>query len=310
MAGAYQIAVQGSSGSTNNSYPVQFNVGDYSISGTQVLSTAPGGQVKANLAFASLDFYSAQVNATCDATALSGTQRTLTPQNPITIGSAATVPATATINVPNNAIPAAYNININTQDVTGAPSHSETIVLTVNQDFTIGSLTPATQTINSGQSASYNFSVLPVGASFAGAVTLSCSGGPVISLCSFTPNPVTPGTSSAALVINIATTASSSSSSRAPFFYALGLALPSLALLGIRGHGREGKNFALVASILGLFVLALLLMSCGGGGSNGGSGGGGQQHGTQPGTYTIPVTGTSGTLSHQSASTATLIVNQ
>jgi hypothetical protein len=57
----------------------------------------------------------------------------------------------------------------------------------------------------------------------------------------------------------------------------LGLALPLLALLGIRGHGREGKNFALVASILGLFVLALLLTSCGGGGSNGGSGGGGQQ---------------------------------
>jgi len=152
--------------------------------------------------------------------------------------------------------------------------------------------------------------VLPVGASFAGAVTLSCSGGPVISLCSFTPNPVTPGTSSAALVINIATTASSSSSSRAPFFYALGLALPSLALLGIRGHGREGQNFALVASILGLFVLALLLTSWGEGGSNGGSGGGGQQQGTQPGTYTIVVTGTSGTLSHQSASTATLIVNQ
>ncbi|MGA7473062.1 MAG: hypothetical protein WBW60_10045 [Candidatus Sulfotelmatobacter sp.] len=310
LGSAYQIAVQGSSGSTNNSYPVQFNVGDYSISGTQVLSTAPGGQVKANLAFASLDFYSGQVNATCDATALSGTQCTLTPQNPITIGSTATVPATATINVPNNAIPAAYSINVNKQDVTGAPSHSETIVLTVNQDFTIGSLTPATQTINSGQSASYNFSVLPVGASFAGAVTLSCSGGPVISLCSFTPNPVTPGTSSAAVVMNIATTASSSSSSRAPFFYALGLALPSLALLGIRGHGREGKNFALVASILGLFVLALLLTSCGGGGSNGGSGGGGQQQGTQPGTYMIVVTGTSGTLSHQSASTATLIVNQ
>ncbi|MFZ1051684.1 MAG: hypothetical protein WAN41_13410, partial [Candidatus Sulfotelmatobacter sp.] len=107
--------------------PVQFNVGDYSISGTQVLSTAPGGQVKANLAFASLDFYSGQVNATCDATALSGTQCTLTPQNPITIGSTATVPATATINVPNNAIPAAYSINVNKQDVTGAPSHSETV---------------------------------------------------------------------------------------------------------------------------------------------------------------------------------------
>ena len=59
----------------------------------------------------------------------------------------------------------------------------------------------------------------------------------------------------------------------------------------------------------GIVVLALLYV-VGGGGSNGGSGGGGQQQGTQPGTYTIVVTGTSGTLSHQSASTATLIVNQ
>jgi len=37
-------------------------------------------------------------------------------------------------------------------------------------------------------------------------------------------------------------------------------------------------------------------------------GGGGQQQGTQPGTYTITVTGTSGTLAHQ-ASAITLVVN-
>jgi hypothetical protein len=60
--------------------------------------------------------------------------------------------------------------------------------------------------------------------------------------------------------------------------------------------------------VLGLFLLALLLPSCGKGGSNGGGGGGGQQQGTQPGTYTITVTGTSGTLS-QSSSTAALIVS-
>ncbi|MGB9360027.1 MAG: hypothetical protein WCA99_00385, partial [Candidatus Sulfotelmatobacter sp.] len=193
-AGAYQVAVQGSSGSINNSYPVQFDVGDYSMTGTQALSGAPGAQLRANLNFASLDSYSGQINASCDASALSGTQCTLTPPNPITLGGTATVPLTATINLPNNAIPGGYSININTQDVSGTPLHALTIALTVNQDFTIGSLTPATQTINAGQSASYNFSVLPVGASFAAAVSLSCSGGPVISLCSFTPNPVTPGT--------------------------------------------------------------------------------------------------------------------
>ena len=34
-----------------------------------------------------------------------------------------------------------------------------------------------------------------------------------------------------------------------------------------------------------------------------------QQQGTQPGTYSITVTGTSGTLSHQASSTVTLIVS-
>jgi hypothetical protein len=45
----------------------------------------------------------------------------------------------------------------------------------------------------------------------------------------------------------------------------------------------------------------------GGAGGEGGEGGG-QQQGTQPGTYTITVTGTSGTLAHQ-ISAITLVVN-
>jgi hypothetical protein len=71
---------------------------------------------------------------------------------------------------------------------------------------------------------------------------------------------------------------------------------------------------ALAFSLPALCALAFLLNSCGGGGSNGGgsggsggSGSGGQVQGTQPGTYTITVTGTSGTVSIQSAP-ATLIV--
>jgi hypothetical protein len=60
--------------------------------------------------------------------------------------------------------------------------------------------------------------------------------------------------------------------------------------------------------------LLLWLPSCGGGGSNGGSsggggGGGGQQQGTQPGTYAITVSASSGTLSHAAASTVSLIVS-
>jgi hypothetical protein len=266
--------------------------------------------------------YSGQVNAACDATALTGAQCTLSVANPITIASNTVVPVRASINIPNNAAPGSYNIHINTQDLAGAPSHSVTMALTVTQDFTLGALTPSTQTIKPGQSASYNFSVLPVGALFPDAVSLSCSGGPTISLCTFTPSSVTPGSSSAAVVMTISTTASSAalplfdfplglpfgSAGRSIFyasiFYAMWLALPTVCLL--RAHFRSQAR--LPVSLIAICLLGFLLASCGSAGSNGGSGGGGgggggggtggQKQGTTPGTYLITVTGTSGTLSH------------
>jgi hypothetical protein len=316
--GSYQIAVQGTSGSITNSLPVPFDVGAYLITGPATLSSPPAAQVSAALTFASTNSYSGQVNATCNASALPAAQCTLSPANPIVIKAAASVPVTATINVPNSAASGTYNIVIDSQDITGTPSSTLTIALTVYQDFTLSSLTPTTQTITPGESASYNFSVLSVGASFTNAVTLSCSSTPVIAaLCSFTPSSVTPGNSSAAVVMTVATTSSSASLfpsglNRAVFFYPLSLALPGLALLATRKRARR----TLPASVLGLLFLALLLPSCGGGGSNGGGtggdgggGSGGQQQGTQPGTYSITVTGTSGTLSHQAPSSITLVVS-
>jgi hypothetical protein len=314
-AGSYQVAVQGTSGSITNTLPVAFNVGDYSLTGSQTLSSPPASQATANLRFTSLDSYSGTINATCDASQLPAAQCTVSPQNPIAVGAGAVVNGSALINVPNDAVPGVYDININTQDSTGAPSHSLTIALTVLQDFSLSLLTPSTQTITAGESASYNFSVLPVGASFSGTVSFSCSGQPTLSLCSFTPTQVTPGTSSAAVVLQISTT--SSSASAAPtirggkIYYALWLVLPGLCLIGLR-HGQRSK-VRLPSSMFGLFLLGWMLTSCGGGGSNGGGGGGGggggQQQGTPPGTYTISVIGTSGTLTHQS-SPITLIVNQ
>ena len=42
-AGSYSISITGTSGSIAHSVPVAFDVGDYSISGTQTLSIVPGG---------------------------------------------------------------------------------------------------------------------------------------------------------------------------------------------------------------------------------------------------------------------------
>jgi len=94
----------GTSGSTSDSLPVPFSVGDYTIAGTQTLTSVPGGLGTANLTFTSEDSYSGSVVATCNVTALPGAQCTLSPLSPITIGAGAVVPVTVTVSIPNNAI--------------------------------------------------------------------------------------------------------------------------------------------------------------------------------------------------------------
>ncbi len=205
-AGSYEIAVQGTSGSTTNSLEVPFNVGDYVIAGPATLAVVPGGSAMANLTFTSIDSYSGTVSATCDSTALTGAQCTLSPVSPFVISSGAVVAVIATIIVPNGSAPGSYIIKVNTQDAAGEPSHIWTTALSV-QDFTFSAVTPPTNTAGSGQTVSYSLSVLPVGASFANAIGLSCSGAPANSTCSVSPNSVTPGNSPAAVVVTIATTA-------------------------------------------------------------------------------------------------------
>ncbi|MGA7216859.1 MAG: hypothetical protein WBX38_01010, partial [Candidatus Sulfotelmatobacter sp.] len=211
-AGDYQLAIQGTSGSITNTFDVGFNVGDFSVTGPATLSASPGSKATANVTVTSLDSYSGQVDAACSVTALSGATCALSPANPITIGIGDAVPVTATINVPSGAATGNYNISVSVEDVGGAPSHSLTSALSVAttvNDFSISSITPLTQNVAAGQSASYNFNVAPVGASFTSAVALSCTGLPAGATCSFTPNPVTPGTASAAVVATIATTSAS-----------------------------------------------------------------------------------------------------
>jgi hypothetical protein len=320
--GIYTVTLTATSGSLSHSATTSLSVNSFQLAASQPFPAADAGsQQSAKVSLT--PNYSGSFNAMCDATAFSG-QCSVAPGNPIPISAGTATMLTLAVNIPNSAAPQPsnpYNVNLTVTDQSGQPTQTLPLLLTVIQDFTLSQLTPAaTQTITAGQSVSYNFGVLPVGSTFANAVNLSCSGAPVISLCSFTPASVTPGSSSAAVVMTISTT--SNSASRAPLrtdravfspFYALGLSLPALALLVTGGRRRRHSKCTLPASLLGLFLLALLLSSCGGGGANGGGGGGGgggqQQQGTKPGTYTITVTGTSGALSHAAPSTVTLIVN-
>jgi uncharacterized membrane protein len=205
--GSYQLLVQGTSGTETHSLVIPFNVGDYQLSGSQSLTVGLGAQVADNLTITASTYYSGKINATCDASSLPGATCTLNPANPISVSIGSTASLIATVAVPSTAALGTYNIKINTQDTTGAPSHSFTLALTVVQNFGVTSSTTS-QTVIPGQTTpAYNLTIQPVGSSFSGTVTLSCTAGlPPGAKCLFSPSAsVTPGNASVPVAMTIST---------------------------------------------------------------------------------------------------------
>jgi hypothetical protein len=306
-AGAYSASVTGTSASLQQSLTVPFNVGDYSISGGQSISSVPGGQAVAKLTLTSLDQYSGKINVTCDASALAAATCTISPTSPMAVSSGGTTNFSASINVPNDATPNSYSIKINTQDTTGAPSHSYALTLTVMPDFVVTSST-TTQTVNPGQTTgAYNLVVQPVGTSFNSPVTLACSGLPAGAQCSFNPSgAVTPGNSAIDVVMTISTS-SSTPDSRHHSMLSVWLLLPGLMFGAIAVGWQKkpyGRRQVMILTTISLLPLAFLLISCAGA-SSGGGGGNCTALPTVPSNLTAPqsdITGTSVTLNWSSSS--------
>jgi hypothetical protein len=109
-----------------------------------------------------------------------------------------------------------------------------------------------------------------------------------------TPNSVTiAGTGSQSSTLTIFTTAATSARNQLKklLWPAAGTSLALLALIWIP---RRRRNWLTMLCVLAL-VVTFGAIGCGGGGGSGGGGGGGNT-GTTPGTYTVTVTGTSGTI--------------
>jgi hypothetical protein len=317
IAGSYSLAITGTSGSDVHTINVPFNVGDYSLTDNspQPVTVAPAGQASIGISLTSISFYAGNVIASCSLSpsAPSGTICTLSPPNPIVVTADATITLTATVNIPNNAPDGNFNVTVNTQDSTGAPSHSITVAVAISQDFQLISFTPS-ETVNApGQETGpYNFNIQPVGGAFNSAVTVACASGlPVGAQCIFDPpSPQTPGASVVQVVLNISTTGplvTTTSAQDRFLFYTLGLVLPAITILcsASRG-GPRNRKLSRSVSVVTLFLLTLALISCAGVSNGGGSG-----TPTPPGTYTITVTGTSpGTPPDPGqTTTVTLVVN-
>jgi hypothetical protein len=155
---------------------------------------------------------------------------------------------------------------------------------TVPPTFTISSST-APQTIQPGGTAQYMITATAQNGTFSNPVTLSASGLPASYIATFTPASITPGSSSANSTLSIqtgtATTASARPSSAWPF------ATSALALIGLCFvPGRRRRPWITLALLLIASLGALVgITACGGGFAVI----------APPQSYSITVTGTSGT---------------
>lgn len=175
---------------------------------------------------------------------------------------------------------------------------------TTTPDFTI-SAAPATLTITAGSPANYTVTLGGVNG-FSSAVNLSCSGEPAGASCLFTPATVSPASGGTAT--SMLTIPTNGNPYHPPYSVGgmLGMLLP-VPLMGLLGlvfagaRSRDARREWLRAAIGGLglvIILAGLLTGCGYSAP--------ASSGTQRTTYTVMITGTSGTLTHSAAVTLTV----
>jgi uncharacterized protein (TIGR03118 family) len=181
-------------------------------------------------------------------------------------------------------------------------------------DFNI-SASPMTRTIAAGQTASFTVTLGGLNG-FNSAVTLGCSGQPNGSTCSFSPASVSPasgGTATSTLTIMTSSSpympAAVMASNSTGGVFALLLPIPALGLLGLLVAGKGNRQrisgvswIHYITGSLALLIVAGFLLGAGGCGYNANNAG----NGTQRGTATVMITGTSGSLSHSTSVSLTV----
>jgi hypothetical protein len=190
-----------------------------------------------------------------------------------------------------------------------APNSPQTVALTgMASDFQL-SATPGSQTVNPGQTTTYNLTVTPVGG-FTGNVSLSCKGQPINTSCNVSlPTANLSGTSPVTATVTVVTSAPSAApwnigryvnprgSTRMPWqvWLALGTLLAILSFAR-----RRARAYVLIA---GMLIVVSLWMGCGSSLQAPAN----VAAGTPAGNYTLTLNGTAGGVGH--TITTTLVVN-
>jgi hypothetical protein len=304
------LTINGSSSGVNKTQNLSLTVtafADYTlVISNPSQSASAGSSATFDGTLTAFNGYTSSVNLSCGA----GAPPTCTPLpssvTPTSGGDAFTVSVSS--NLAQN-----YNFSIVAQGTDpSAMTHSTAVTFSSTFDFLFTNSSSA-QAVKAGLSATYSLDAKPSGTgnSFPNSVTLSCTGLPARSTCSFNPAQVNSGSGDTPIVLTIATNAPIPASAK--LNGKMGLALYALFLPGlliVAGWKRGGLKRRIARSrryflflLLPLVLMMIgLLPACGGGGG----GGGGGQPGTPPGNYTVTVTATSGALTRTASVSLTV----
>ena len=234
--------------------------------------------------------------------AVSAASGSATPTGTVTFLDGATTLGTGTLDATGTATYATSALAVGAHSITAvyagasgfAASTSSAVSVTISAvpaSFSLG-LSPATGTVSSGSSATTTITVTPAGG-FSQAVSLACSGAPQGATCTISPASITAGGRAAATATMTINAASAMNRPRIPgsprgtaaLAFLGGGAFLSFASLRRRRGKLWGMQLCFALVLLGVTVFT----GCGGGSSGSGGNTGG-------GTYTLTVTGTSGSL--------------
>jgi hypothetical protein len=177
-AGSYLLTITGTSGTLSHTATPTLVVTDFTVGATPPSQTVTaGGTSSYNLTITSVGGFSGQVNFSVSGLP-AGATGTFSP-NPAT--------GSSTLSLTTNANTPAGSYTLTITGTSGTLSHNTTVTLVVTSDFTLAS-TPPTRAVPAGGSSSYNLTITPVGG-FSGQVNFSVSGLPAGATGTFSPNP-------------------------------------------------------------------------------------------------------------------------